>query len=254
MKPPVHMRTHRRRGGGQRWREHNSERQTRILEAAVELLEENDPGVEVSIQQIAERAGLARSVVYRQFENREDLDSRIREFILDRYTAAIEEVLVLDPAKNSEEIILAVMRTVVRWAADHPRLYRFGQTGLVHGHAADETSPLIGRQHVAETLWNTFSSWTSMLAIDVTRYRPLVYGVAGLVEGVVTQYLSTPDDSARPDQESIARLLTSSVWHLYAGHAADLGYHFDRTAQVGTVLSKLLSTAADQPVEAEPTE
>ncbi|GAA5101506.1 TetR/AcrR family transcriptional regulator [Nocardia iowensis] len=246
MKPPAHLRSRRRRAGGQRWDEHNSTRQAQILEAAVALIEQNDPNVEVSIQQIAERAGLARSVVYRQFDNREDLDSRVREFILERYVAEVEKVLVLDPAKTLEDIILDVMRTVVRWAAEHPKLYQYGQSGTVHGHAAGETSLTIGRHRVAETLWQQVSSWSGVLGIDVLPYRPVVYGIVGLVEGMVTEYIGTPADSERPDQEAIARLLASSVWHLYAGHAADRGYQFDRSATMGDSLAKLLADAAAQ--------
>lgn len=48
-----------------RWDKHNSERRTKILDAAVELIEESAAGVEVSVKEIADRAGLARSVVYR---------------------------------------------------------------------------------------------------------------------------------------------------------------------------------------------
>ncbi|MFI6045940.1 TetR/AcrR family transcriptional regulator [Nocardia sp. NPDC051321] len=246
MKPPAHMRSHRRRSGGQRWDAHNSTRQAQILEAAVALIEENDPNVEVSIQQIAERAGLARSVVYRQFDNREDLDSRVREFIVERYVGEVERVLTLDPAKTLEEIILDVMRTVVHWAAAHPKLYRYGQSGWVHGQATGETSLTIGRHRVAETLWQQVSSWSGILGIEVLPYRPVVYGIVGLVEGIVTQYIGTPADAERPDQEAIARLLASSVWHLYAGHAADRGYHFERSATMGESLAKLLADAAAQ--------
>lgn len=236
------MRTHRRRGGGQRWREHNSTRQAQILEAAVALIEDNDPSVEVSIQQIAERAGLARSVVYRQFDNRDDLDSRVREYILEKYIAQVEAVLVLDPAKTLEQIIFEAMRTVVHWAAEHPKLYQFGQSGSVHGHAAGETSLTIGRHRVAETLWEKFRAGSALLGIEVAEYRPVVYGLVGLVEGIVTQYIGMPA-AERPDQETIARLLTSSAWHLYTGHAADRGFHFERTATIADSLAVVLAAA-----------
>ncbi|MFC9435985.1 TetR/AcrR family transcriptional regulator [Nocardia sp. NPDC057030] len=244
MKPPAHMRTHRRRSGGHRWDEHNSTRQAQILEAAVALIEENGPAAEISIQQIAERAGLARSVVYRQFDNREDLDARVREHIMDHYVSEVETLLVLDPAKTAEEVFHDVIRRVVSWAAAHPNLYQFAQNGP--GHSSGETSLTIGRHRVAETLWQQFSSWTGMLAIDVEPYRPLAYGLVGMVEGIVTQYLSTPAGAERPDQETIARMLTASAWHLFAGHAADLGYHFDRSANIAEVLAKLFADAAAQ--------
>ncbi|MEV6390022.1 TetR/AcrR family transcriptional regulator [Nocardia xishanensis] len=245
MDQPVGTRTSRRRGTG-RWEEHNSARQTKILQSAVSLIEENEAGEEISIQQIAERAGLARSVVYRQFDNRDDLDSHVREFILRSYVEQVENALVLDPEKTAEEVIFEVMRTVVRWAAEHPRAYRFGQNGPVHGHAADETSVTIGRHLVAEALWEQFTAWAALLGIDVEANRPLVYGVAGLVEGIVTQFIATEGEAGRPDQETVARMLTASAWHLFAGHAADRGYHFDRSVPTGVVLADLLAQAAER--------
>ncbi|MFI9510742.1 TetR/AcrR family transcriptional regulator [Nocardia sp. NPDC052566] len=252
MKPPVDLRSHRRRAGGQRWKEHNSARQATILEAAIALIEEGAPGAEASIQQIAERAGLARSVVYRQFENREDLDAQAREFIFQRYLAEFEELLVLDPGRSAEEVLLEVMRTVVRWADEHPNLYRFGQTGSLPGPDAGAGAMATFRHRVADMLWQRFSSWTAVLGIDVAPFHPLVFGVVGMVEGVVTQYLSTPKGADRPALETIARLLTSSTWYLFEGHARELGYRFDRSANVAAALSELFADAAKHPM-ADPT-
>ncbi|MFI6866500.1 TetR/AcrR family transcriptional regulator [Nocardia sp. NPDC050406] len=244
MNLPHDPRHRRRRGGTRRWHEHNSARQTLILESAAALIEESPAGQEVSVQRIAHRAGLARSVIYRHFDNREDLDAQLRAFILRRYLEQFESVLVLDPAKSVADTILDVMRTVVRWAGEHPALYRFAQSGPVHGHAAGESSLAIARHSVSDTLWQRFSSWTAVLGIDVEPFHPLVYGVVGLVEGVVTQCLEAPTDPAFADPEAIARMLSTSVWHLFAGHAADLGYHFDRSANVAAVLGELFSHAA----------
>ncbi|MEC3956929.1 TetR/AcrR family transcriptional regulator [Nocardia sp. CDC153] len=246
MKPPPHLRSHRRRSGGQRWDEHNTTRRAAILEAALALIEENAPGAEISTQQIADRAGLARSVVYRQFQNREDLDARAREYIFDRYLTELEAILVLEPSKTVEAIIFDIMSTLVAWTADHPNLYRFAQTGPLPGHPAPDTLTTF-RQRVADTLWHRFASWTAILGIDITPFRPLSYGIVGLVEGMMTQYVSSPATSDHPDQETLARLLTSSTWHLFDGHARDLGHTFDRTANVATTLATLFATSADLP-------
>lgn len=196
------------------------------------------------MQEVAHRAGLARSVIYRHFDNREDLDAHIRAFILQRYVDEFESVLVLDPARTVDETILEVMRTVVRWAGEHPTLYRFARSGPVFGHAAGESTLAIARQRVADTLWQRFLSWTAVLGIDVEPFHPLVYGIVGLVEGVVTQFLEAPRDPAFADQETIARMLASSVWHLFAGHAAELGYHFERSATIAAALGELFADAA----------
>ncbi|MFE3190810.1 TetR/AcrR family transcriptional regulator [Nocardia sp. NPDC059240] len=245
MKPPPHLRPHRRRSGGQRWDEHNTARRTAILEAALDLIEEHAPGAEISTQQIADRAGLARSVVYRQFQNREDLDARAREFVFDRYLAEFEEILILDPAKTAEDIIFDVLLTVVRWTTDHPNLYHFAQLGPLPGHPTADALTTF-RQRVADTLWHRFASWTAVLGIDVTPFHPMIYGVVGMVEGVISQYLSTPNDSNRPAQEALARLLTSSTWHLFDGHARDLGYTFHRTDPVAATLGTLFAAASER--------
>ncbi|WP_040813197.1 TetR/AcrR family transcriptional regulator [Nocardia concava] len=246
MKPPPHLRPHRRRSGGQRWDEHNTARRTAILEALIALIEENDPGAEISTQQIADRAGLARSVVYRQFQNREDLDARARELIFDHYLAELEDIMVLDPSKTVEDIIFDIMSTVVHWTGNHPHLYRFAQLGPLPGHPAPDTLTTF-RQRVADTLWHRFFSWTAVLGIDVTEFHPLIYGLVGMVEGVVTQFVTAPPDSTRPDESTLARLLTSSTWHLFDGHARDLGYTFDRTAPVAATLATLFAAATDHP-------
>ncbi|MFB8008836.1 TetR/AcrR family transcriptional regulator [Nocardia sp. NPDC056000] len=242
---PMDLRKRRKQSHKRRWSEHNSTRQTLILQAAVELIEEHESGAEISIQQIAERAGLARSVLYRQFDNREDLDARIREFIRQRAIEQFESAMVLDPAKTVGETLLDLMRTVVGWAADHPKLYRFEQSGRLHGHSAPQSGAIVGRQRLAELVWQRFSTVTAVLGIDVRPFHPLAHGVIGLVEGVVNQYIVAPGDSGRADPEAIAELLATSVWHLFSGHAADNGYHFDRDANAAALLGGLLDTAAD---------
>ncbi|MFF2552199.1 TetR/AcrR family transcriptional regulator [Nocardia sp. NPDC058058] len=248
---PIDVRKRRKQSHRRRWTEHNSTRQTLILEAAVELIEEHDSGAEISIQQIAERAGLARSVLYRQFDNREDLDARIREFIQLRAIEQFETAMVLDHGKTVGETLLDIMRTVVGWAAEHPNLYRFEQSGRLHGYASPQSGAVVGRQRLAELVWQRFSTVTAVLGIDVRPFHPLAHGVIGLVEGVVNQYIIAPSDSGDSgysgpvDPEAIAELLATSVWHLFSGHAADKGYRFDRDANTAALLGGLLGTAAD---------
>ena len=57
-----------------RWLEHNQARRQVIIAAAVRVLERSAPGDEIQVQQIADEAGLARTVIYRHFQDRVDLD------------------------------------------------------------------------------------------------------------------------------------------------------------------------------------
>ena len=64
----------RRDGRQARWERHNQQRRRQIIDAAIEVIEEAGPGGELHVQQIATRAGVNRTVVYRYFEDRADLD------------------------------------------------------------------------------------------------------------------------------------------------------------------------------------
>ena len=66
-----------------RWDRHNQERRQRILDAAIAVVESGEPGAEVHVQQIAEQAGLSRTVVYRHFADRSDLDRAVQTAIVD---------------------------------------------------------------------------------------------------------------------------------------------------------------------------
>src|SRR5689334_2510577 len=91
-----------------RWEQHNTERRAQILQAAVALVEENPPGTEISMVRIAERAGVAKSVVYRQFTGKDELERRVRSWVFDDFAAVLDTNL--DVSKGSLRDILT--RTV----------------------------------------------------------------------------------------------------------------------------------------------
>jgi AcrR family transcriptional regulator len=112
-----------------RWERHNSERQKRILTSAVELIEERAAGAEVSVQQIADRAGLAKSVVYRQFSGRDDLDRRVRAFVLGQFAAALDASMSISVG-TLDQILTRTISAVAEWITEHPRIHEFMGTGV----------------------------------------------------------------------------------------------------------------------------
>lgn len=111
-----------------RWERHNSARQTRIVESAVALLDESAPGTEIPVQSIAKRAGLAKSVVYRQFEGREDLDRRIRSYLLEDFDTTISSQLDVNSG-SIIDIATKTIRAVLDWMTDYPHRYEFMRSG-----------------------------------------------------------------------------------------------------------------------------
>src|SRR5918994_2066962 len=105
-----------------RWDKHNQERRQVILDAAVAVVEAGEPGAEFHVQQIAERAGINRSVVYRHFTDRADLDHAILVEIVEGVMEQLLPALTLDGTVR--DIIDRIVVAYVDWAASHPALHR----------------------------------------------------------------------------------------------------------------------------------
>ncbi len=220
-----------------RWDKHNSERRTKILDAAVELIEESAAGVEVSVKDIADRAGLARSVVYRQFEDKDDLDAQVRTFVISRFMDNFESALVLEG--RIDDVILAVMTKVVDEAADHPRLYYLVQTGTARGAEPGDNAMATLRSRIADTLWRRLAPFTGMLGIDSRTTEPMAYGIAAMVEGIIARCIYTP--AADFDRAEVARLVTDATWYLLDGNARARGIEIDQYSDVSATLIGLFA-------------
>src|ERR1041384_8250665 len=90
-----------------RWDKHNQARRQTILDAAVAVLEETEPGEDIHVQQIAQRAGLSRTVVYRHFTDRADLDQAVQTDILEMLAGDLLPEVTLDG--TIEEIIQRIV-------------------------------------------------------------------------------------------------------------------------------------------------
>jgi len=123
-------------GGRQaRWQTHNDHRRGRIVEALIELLEESGGG-EISMQQIAKRSGLAKSVVYRQFSGRDELDRRARSVIAEQFIDTVDAALDIWDG-SIHRILHRTVAAVADWLTEHARLYDFARSGPAMGDPDD---------------------------------------------------------------------------------------------------------------------
>lgn len=155
-------------GGRQaRWQPHNDRRREQIVAALIELLEESAAGDEISMQQIAKRSGLAKSVVYRQFSGRDELDRRARSTISEQFIDTVDTALDIWDG-SIHQILHRTVATVVDWITEHARLYDFVRSG-----------PAVGDPDDVDAL-------SSIKATIAARARALVTGLGGVV-GVVDE-------------------------------------------------------------------
>ncbi|MGF6887017.1 AcrR family transcriptional regulator [Nocardia sp. GAS34] len=217
-------------GRSTRWDGHKERRRAEVLDAAVEVIEEF--GVEVSVQQIADRLSLPRPVVYRHFDGRADLDEQIRRRILGMLLAEVMPTLRADG--TVKDAVRGAIATYVGWIDRHPSLHRF-----LEGHApqGDPSQALAGvRDRIGGRLAGLFALALTRSGIDPIRARPMAFGVIGFVDGVVTSWRADPATTLTTHQ--IEGILTESVLALFEGNAHSLGVLLTRSTPVADLIAR----------------
>jgi AcrR family transcriptional regulator len=215
-----------------RWNKHNLERRQVILDAAIAVVEASEPGAEIHVQQIAERAGLNRSVVYRHFTDRADLDHAILVEIVEGVMERLLPALTLDG--TVPEIIHRMVFAYVDWAAGHPELHRLVDHASIGG-ALEQ-----GLDRVASVIVEVLETALDMLGVeldedDAAAIDPLAYALVGAAFSSVRRWVSR--EPRRPDTAEFASLLSDSVWLILNGHAARLGVEIDPDLPIEELLN-----------------
>jgi AcrR family transcriptional regulator len=200
-----------------RWDSHNQARRQHILDAAIGVLADAEPGAEVHVQQIADRAGLSRTVVYRHFADRADLDSAVQGRALELLRAELVPALSFEG--TPVEIIRRIVAAYVGWASEHPSLHEFAQQ--------DPPGPGVGQMEraivqIAGQIEDLINVGVEVLHVrlgedDVAALDPLVFGLVGAVFTATRRWLARPEQ--RPGREQFVVLVTAAVWLQIAGMA-----------------------------------
>lgn len=220
-------------GRQKRWQEHNDQRRQRIIAAAIELIESGDP--DLSLQAVARRAGLSRSVVYRQFADRRELDLAIQSHVIESLWGELLPALHLEGSVR--ETIERVIGVYVGWAVGHPRLHRrFDYDTTVDGNGPlQQTLDMISAQ-VAELLTSAFEALGADLTdADRAATDPLVYGLVGAVFGSVRRWIRVGEGT--PDAEHMVELLTEAAWAVIETRARAFGLDVDPDTPLEALLT-----------------
>lgn len=210
-----------------RWENHNEERRLQVLQAAVDLLEEQPPGTELHVQQIAERAGLVRTVVYRLFKSRADLNRAVQLHIVGMVRDVLNATLELNG--SVDEITRGIVGSYVEWVGAHPQLHDMAERELGDGLPGELERAI---DEVSTDLTVLLAAATSMFGTDLDEDQTamlelLVVGLIGQVRGSVNQWVR------RPHQTLSARALTAQlsrwIWFQIDGQARELGVVIDPT-------------------------
>jgi AcrR family transcriptional regulator len=154
-----------------------SARRVALVEAAVEVIRRDGPGV--SMDQMAAEAGVTKPILYRHFHDRAGLVTAIAEYAYGQIATGLDEALHADVSPR--QLVASTIDVYLRFIESDPALYRF----LVHRTIAETTDPgailtdyisRAGRQ-VALVLGEGLRA----AGLDSGPAEPWAFGIVGMV-------------------------------------------------------------------------
>lgn len=204
-----------------RWQQHNRERRQVILDAAIDVLEVHPPGADIHVQEIADQAGLSRTVVYRHFQDRGDLDLAVQQEICVRLGAVVLPAVQFEGTPR--EMIRRIIAAYIGWAVAHPALVRFAERDL----PGAGTKPLDDAlEQLAVQVEGLMTGVVSLLGAELGEddrdgLVPWVFGLVGGCFYAVRRW--TTRDRLTPPADAFTELMTDAMWFQIDGLAATRG-------------------------------
>jgi AcrR family transcriptional regulator len=188
-----------------------AERRKRIVEAAVRAIEEH--GADAGLAAVAGQAGVPRPHVYRHFTGKDDLDAEVA-----RHAAGLLSDWIrpsLSAPGTPPEVIGGIIARVLRWAVEHPNLYRFRAR---HGSPA-----AVGE------LGDAVAAYLRAAGFDARLPAHAVAGVIGLVDGGIIWWLNHRDEAAL---DALGAGLSTQVWLVLADALGRSGHRLDPATEL----------------------
>lgn len=214
-----------RDGRHARWEGHREVRRRLILDAAIAVVEEAAPGADLRLQDVADRAGLVRTVVQRHFGGRLQLTRAVQADVLEQSFAIITRPV--DLTQTLYAVVHSLVGETVRWVVGNPSLHALVERELGDGQQSE--------LNLATTTYADFlvQIVTGVAAgrdkeldeTEVAATRFLFVGIAGHVRAAVAHWAAEPAHAL--GAETLEGLLTDTIVGMVIRHAATLGIPLD---------------------------
>lgn len=208
-------------GRRRRWREHNLNRRQVIIDATVAVLERQPPGEEVHVQAVADEAAMSRTVIYRHFDDRADLDRAVQRQICEDLGAALVGALGLQG--TPEDIVTRLVGAFVDWTSAHPTQFWFAERELPGWGASPFAEAIETLAGQIETIMDGVlrAVGAELEPSDRAGLDPWVFGMIGAVSSAIRRWLSRP--VREPDAEAFKAVMSQTVWVQIEGMAHSRG-------------------------------
>lgn len=214
-------------GRAARWRQHNAERREKIVTAAIRAIESAPPGADLSVQKVADEAGIVRTVIYRHFEGKTELIRAAQAHVVADLRDALDVEIRLD--RSFQQIINEAVATYVSWADKNPSLYALIEREVADGKPSELAN---GIEHVARRILEMVRLGADMMemevrGVDYATLETVAYGIIGQVRGTVGHWIRF--SPRQPAASDLSRILSRSLWFQVAGQATDVGIELNPT-------------------------
>lgn len=180
-------------GRSLRWEGHRDKRRVELVDIAMTVIAREGPGA--TVEQIATTAKISRQVLYRQFDDRIDLDSAIAEAVA---TKVLQHVTAhLDTSKGVESGLRPALNAYLDWVQDNESLYWFTRAR----EAAPGTSQTVHqvRDSLVASVATTIETQLELagLSSPVPVRDVFAVGTVGMADAVVSNWLTGQTEITR---------------------------------------------------------
>ena len=222
------MTAQRRDGRSTRWDPHRRERRQTIIDAAISAIE--DYGPDALTAQIAERAGVPRTHVYRHFDGKPALDLAVSQVVARQLLEEFRAAMTM--RGSARDVVRALVEPFLTWVEHNPNLYRFltqhafavNSTG---SHDADDAKSVLAGELTLMT-----GAYLMALGVQEPNMGRVVAGLVGLVDGSAAWWL----EHGGQTREQLAAVLTDEVVVVLLRTAAAIGLDLDPDAELPQVM------------------
>lgn len=190
-----------------RWADHRAQRRAAFVAAGAAAVDKHGP--EASAEQIAEAAGVSRTVLYRYFRDREDLRQAIADHVVAAVVDSVLPSLTITEQSTPREVITSAVGTIIGWFDEHPNLYFFLR-GRRNGPSLDAVENTL-----ADNVATLLKVFLMFFGLDDEQAEPGAYGIVGFVESSGSWWLAKRTMS----REKFTEVVCRGVWHILDGTA-----------------------------------
>lgn len=188
------------------------ERRDAVVQAAFEAVDRF--GADVSMATIADGAAIQRPNLYRLFESRDQLDAEVAALAADQFLAAV------DPEKprsgTTHAILVDLIRPAMRWASEHPHVYRFVTTS---GQPAVQAVFLTKRRELADEMVTGLQAFLGAPVLDDAPPHVVVTYVMSMTDAAISWHLDHPDE----DEDALVQRLARHIALIVLDMGRELG-------------------------------